>query len=57
MAGYLYDITGAYTITYYVLIAALIATATMFWLVSPRKLTCCRHESDKPAKSCFTMRA
>ncbi len=39
MAGHLYDITGAYTITYYVLIAALIATATMFWLVSPRKLT------------------
>jgi len=39
MAGYLHDLTGTYTITYFVLIAALIATAAMFWFVAPRKLT------------------
>lgn len=37
-AGHLQDVTGSYTITYGVLVASLIATATMFWFVAPRKL-------------------
>ena len=36
-AGHLHDITGSYTITYGILVASLIATATMFWFVAPRK--------------------
>lgn len=38
LAGHLHDITGNYTITYAVLVAALIAAATMMWFVAPRKL-------------------
>lgn len=38
LAGHLHDITGSYEITYGVLVAALVATAVMFWFVAPRKL-------------------
>ena len=38
LAGYMYDITGNYTGTYLMLVAALLATAAMMWLVAPRKL-------------------
>jgi MFS family permease len=38
LAGHLHDLTGSYTITYVILVGALVATATMFWFVAPRKL-------------------
>ncbi len=38
LAGYLHDITGSYVPTYWILIAAMIATATMMWFIAPRKL-------------------
>jgi MFS family permease len=39
MAGHLHDLTGSYTITYAVLVAALIATALLMRLVSPGRLS------------------
>ncbi len=38
LAGYLHDITGSYVPTYFMLVAAMIATATMMWFIAPRKL-------------------
>jgi len=38
LAGHLHDITGSYTTTYAILVAALITTAFLMWLVAPRKL-------------------
>ncbi len=38
LAGYLHDLTGSYVPTYFILIAAMIATATMMWFIAPRKL-------------------
>ncbi|TFH36542.1 MAG: MFS transporter [Dehalococcoidia bacterium] len=38
MAGYLHDVTGSYTITFAVLVVALVATAVMMWFVAPRRL-------------------
>ncbi len=38
LAGYLHDITGSYVPTYFILVAAMIATATMMWFIAPRKL-------------------
>jgi MFS family permease len=38
LAGSLHDLMGDYTVTYAILVAALIATATMFWLVAPRRV-------------------
>jgi cyanate permease len=38
LAGYLYDTTGSYSSTYMLLVAALLATAAMMWLIAPRKL-------------------
>lgn len=39
VAGYLHDVTGTYTTTYILLLASLLASATMMWLAAPRKLT------------------
>jgi len=38
LAGRLHDVTDSYQITYGLLVASLLATAVMFWLVAPRKL-------------------
>jgi sugar phosphate permease len=38
LAGHLHDITGNYTVTYAILVAGLLVTATLMWLVAPRKL-------------------
>lgn len=38
LAGYLHDITGSYVPTYFILVGAMIATATMMWFIAPRKL-------------------
>jgi len=38
LAGHLHDITGNYTTTYAILVAGLLVTATLMWLVAPRKL-------------------
>ena len=38
LAGYLHDTTGSYFSTYILLVVSLVATATMMWLVAPRKL-------------------
>jgi len=39
MAGHLHDLTGSYTITYAVLVAALVATALLMRIISPGKLS------------------
>ena len=38
LAGYLHDVTGTYTSTYVLLVAGLLATATLMWFVAPRKV-------------------
>jgi len=38
LAGHLHDVTGSYTFAYVALGASLLLTATLMWLVAPRKL-------------------
>jgi MFS family permease len=38
LAGFLHDVTGTYTISFLVLVGALLRDAPLMWLVSPRKL-------------------
>ena len=38
LAGFLHDTTGSYSSTFVLLIVSLLVTATMMWLVAPRKL-------------------
>ena len=39
LAGYIHDITGSYTDTYVMMVAALLATAIMMWFVAPSKVS------------------
>lgn len=38
LAGYLHDVTSSYSSTFLLLIASLLLTATLMWLVAPRRL-------------------
>ena len=39
LAGHIHDLTGSYTGTYVMIVAALLATAIMMWFVAPRKVS------------------
>jgi len=39
LAGHLYDTSGSYTATFVLLVASMLATAVLMWLVAPRKLS------------------
>jgi len=43
LAGYLHDTTGSYASTYVLLIASLLLTGLMMWLIAPRKLNPVHH--------------
>jgi len=36
--GYLYDLTGTYTVTFVLAMAAALAWATSIWVVAPRRI-------------------
>jgi len=39
LAGYLYDTSGSYTSTFGLLVASMLVTAALIWIVAPRKLS------------------
>ncbi len=39
LAGHLYDTSGSYTSTFVLLVASMLATAALVWIVAPRKLS------------------